>query len=132
MRELGKALAAWLTCHGIETDVAGNSLAAHWTKIHEHPPSSGIPPGPPPPSIALVALAASAGPPPLRRVPTPNMQAPGGGLSRNSDASTRVRAWVRAGRSRSAAQILAAAALTVFVLFLGDRIGAKPPAGAPL
>src|SRR5262249_33337478 len=124
-------LAAWLIGHGIETDVAGNSLAAHWTKIDEHRPISGILPVPPPPAPHPVTLAA-AGSPQMSPAPAPNLQAAGGGLAPNPDASTRIRVWVHAAWARSAAQILAAAAVTAFVLFLGSRIGANLPARAPV
>jgi eukaryotic-like serine/threonine-protein kinase len=42
MRELGKALAAWLSRHGVTEDVSGNSLRAAWLG---EPPSLAIVPG---------------------------------------------------------------------------------------
>jgi serine/threonine-protein kinase len=132
MRELGTALATWLVKQGIETDVAGNSLAAHWTKIDEHRPISGILPAPR--SLPARPAKSSAGSHPRRlsQLPTLKVRTPVGGLSGKRDASGRTSTWVTGGRAHSAAQILAAAVVTGFVLLLGNLIGATAPANGPV
>jgi serine/threonine-protein kinase len=44
MRELGTELAKWALARGIESDIAGTSLAAHWTNEMHGSPFSALPP----------------------------------------------------------------------------------------
>lgn len=57
MRELGVALARWAVDNGLETDVAGTSLAVHWLAQRTRSPLSDSPPPPPetPPAVPAPA-----------------------------------------------------------------------------
>jgi serine/threonine-protein kinase len=83
MRELGKALAAWLCRHGVTEDVSGNSLRGAWLGD--------------PPSLAIAPLRALGAAPVVVRRLVPSWRAIAGLAAALAAASTGVAWLARAG-----------------------------------
>ena len=127
MRAFGGALAAWALARGIDSDVAGTSLAAHWIEHGAASPFSALPPPLPPPPVDLTA-------PVIPRAPlAPGARTPAGGSSVDTAARPDPPPPAPAAASRwaSAARLLVAGVLgAATILAVSSRRQAPPAAQA--
>ena len=127
MRAFGTVLAEWAMARGIESDITGTSLAAHWIVTSKRNPFSAVPP-PMPDERGSVAEIVSPTLPPAPRSshPLDENQPSAAGVARRIDPSPPP----RSPRRTALGLAVAAVALVVALVLAGRRPPLQPPPAA--